>query len=1619
MLSRADHERSEQIERIVAYLRERLDAAARAEIEGFVRRYYARVAAEDVVGHPVEELYAAALSLWKFGARRRPGELKLRVFNPTVETQGWRTVHTVIEVVNDDMPFLVDSVAAAVHRRDIALHALIHPIVAVRRDAAGARLGLAEGGEAGAIGESMMHVEIDRQGDPAVLAAIEAELGGVLADVRAAVEDWRTMLDRLQACLRALADSPPPLPADEVAEGRALLEWMGDNHFTFLGYREYDYRRDGSREAAAIVPGSGLGLLRDPERRVMRMAGGAEAADLAPEAREFLHRPELLLILKANLRSTVHRPVHLDFVSVKRFDAAGAVAGERRFVGLFTSAAYNRNPREIPYLRRKVRRIFERSGLSPISHDGKALQNILDTFPRDELFQITEEDLERIAQGILLLQERPRIRLFVRRDKFQRFVSCLIYTPRDRYSSELRRRFEEVLREAFAGRISAYYTQIGDEPLARVHVIVATTPGQVPEPDIEAVEARLVRAARGWRDDLAEALVEQAGEEAGVRLGQRYGDAFPTAYREQFDALAALADIEKCEALAAAGGLALNLYRPLEAAESELRLKLYKAGAPVPLSDCLPVLECMGLRVMEERPFEVRPQAPAGAAAPAPVWIHDFRLADPAGRAIDLDRAKAKFEAALLRVWRGEAESDNFNRLVLTAGLEWREVGVLRAYAKYLRQAGVAFSQDYMERALAAHPALAAALVALFRARFDPAGQEGREGRIADAAAAVEAGLEAVASLDEDRIIRRFLNAIQATLRANFYQRGGDGEPKPYLAFKLDSAAVAELPAPRPYAEIFVHSPRVEGVHLRGGKVARGGIRWSDRREDFRTEVLGLMKAQMVKNAVIVPVGAKGGFVPKRPPPDGDREAILADGVACYRIFIGGLLDLTDNLAGAGLRPPADVVRHDGDDPYLVVAADKGTATFSDIANALALDYGFWLGDAFASGGSSGYDHKKMGITARGAFELIKRHFRELGKDILAEDFTAVGIGDMSGDVFGNGMLLSRHVRLIAAFDHRHIFVDPDPDPAASWAERKRLFELPRSSWADYRPELISPGGAVFDRRKKSLALTPEIKARLGIGRDALTPSELVQAVLRAEVDLLWNGGIGTFVKAADESHAEVGDRANDAVRVDARELRCRVVGEGGNLGFSQRGRIEYALHGGRINTDAVDNSAGVDCSDHEVNIKILLGSVVAEGEMTGKQRDRLLAEMTDEVAALVLNDNYLQGQAISLAAAEAPAALDGHARFIRALEKRGRLDRALEFLPDDEAIAERRQQGLGLTRPELAVLMAYAKMTLNADLLESDLPDDPYFAADLARYFPEPLRQRFAGHIERHRLRREIVATSVANSVVNRAGLTFVAEIEEESRAGVGAVARAYTVARDAFDLRALWAGIAALDNKVAASEQYAMLLAIRDLHRRATLWFLRNGAQPLAIAPAIAAYRPGIAALAAELEALVPDETAAAMRAAAAERVARGVPAPLAQRVAGLGPLGAGPDIVAAAAASGRPVVAVARVYFALGGRLGLDWLRGAAAAQPPAGHWERLALGGVVDDLYRCQRELTQAVLAAAARAEGGAAVATWAATRRAAVERVDQLVAELRAQGPLDLARLAIAARTIHGSVAAAP
>ena len=1572
-------------------------------LSGFVREYYHGVDEDDLRESDAASLAAAAAGHLGFGGRRKAGTPLVRVFNPTLESDGWHSPHTVVEVVTEDMPFLVDSMAIVLNQCGLPIQMMVHPVLRVARDGRGRITRVSNRGASGPGLESWQQIQVQRTADPGKLEEIRARILRVLDDVRLSVEDWPAMRTRALDVARDLLGGVPGVSRAESAEASAFLEWLADNHFTFLGYREYRLERGPRRDRVVPTPRSGLGLLRTGAGRPR-----ATATTLSDEVRRKAREAVAVVVTKANSISTVHRATYLDYVGVKTFDASGRVVGERRFIGLFTSTTYSTSPREIPLLRRKVQKVFEHFGVSPVSHDGKALVHALETYPRDELFQASVAELVRTTRGIVNLYERRRVRLFPRRDPYGRFYSCLVFVPRDRYNTQARERIEQILLEELAGTALESQVQISESTLARLQILVRTDPDRPVSANVDQIEQRVTEALRTWEDSLREELDQRLPEDQAAAITRRFGSAFPVAYQEYVSAKDSITDILELLALPAeAPALGIEL-RPGDPMEKTAHLRLYRRGDPVAMSDILPRLENFGLRVLNERPYRIK------LAGEAETWIQDLEVVHELQIAIDTEQLSARFEEAFFAVWNGAAESDGFNRLVLTADLDWRQVLVLRAVCRYLLQTGLPFSQRYMETVIARHAGIAGRLSQLFEARFDPGIKASRrKAGIKKILAAIDDALQQVTSPDDDRILRAFRGVIRATLRTNHYQRDGAGQPKSYLSMKLEPRRIPDLPKPRPVFEIWVYSPRVEGVHLRMGKVARGGLRWSDRREDFRTEILGLMKAQNVKNTLIVPVGAKGGFVPKQLPVDGSREDVQREGVECYKTFIRALLDVTDNVVDDAVVPPQQVVRYDEDDPYLVVAADKGTATFSDTANALAAEYDFWLGDAFASGGSAGYDHKKMGITARGAWECVKRHFREIGLDTQSEPFSVAGIGDMSGDVFGNGMLLSPHIRLVAAFNHQHIFLDPQPDAARSFRERQRLFALPRSSWEDYDRKALSKGGTILPRSAKELTLNAQCRALLGLEAAKATPNEVIRAILRLPVDLLWNGGIGTYVKASWEANAEVGDRSNDPVRIDARELRCKVVGEGGNLGVSQLGRIEFALQGGRMNTDFVDNSGGVDCSDHEVNIKILLAVAQRRRRLAGGARNRLLAEMTDEVAALVLRDNYLQSQAISLLEATSATRLGEHAHFIRQLELAGTLDRNLEFLPNAEDLDERQRAGQGLTRPELCMLLSYSKIALNAQLIQSDVPEDPYLGQELDRYFPDRLTRRYGELLGEHRLKREIIATATTNSIVNRMGPTFVARTQQDTGADAATVARAYTIAREAFEVREIWAAIEALDNRIPAAAQYSMIQDTVALLRQVSYWLIERHRNELGIERQVGRFRPGIRELTASAGDWLTGIERETFDSRTRELEQSGIAGALARRVAASAALQSGPDIVELAQARRLEVPVAAQAYFAVGEAFGLDWLRQHVEALEITGHWQAVARGSLREALSETHRRLAQRILEETRERDPVRAVQRWQQRHAAEAAHAQGVVNDIRSQPTdADFASLSVALQTVR-------
>jgi glutamate dehydrogenase len=1564
----------------------------------FVQAYYANVAAEDLAARDPSELAGIARAHLMFAHRRGRSAL-VRVFNPTLREHGFTSPHTVIEMVNDDMPFLVDSINLALTQRALTLHFLTHPVFAVTRDGTGTLLSLRERGEAKPRLESFQHIEVDRIVDPAALRSLEAQIERSMRDVRVACADWAKMRSAAQQTAEELSSLGERFDTGHLNEALALLGWMENRHFTFIGYREYRLQGRKGREALKPIESTGLGILRRGHRKPAR-----SNRSLASGIRRQSRSRDIVLVTKANLESTVHRSGYLDYVGVKQFDSKGRLIGERRFLGLWTSAAYNTNPREIPVLRHKAAQVVQHFALAPDSHDGKALQHILESYPRDELFQASVAELIRIVTGILGLQERPRVRVLLRRDAFHRFYSCLVFVPREKYNTVVRQRIEKVIREAFSAFRLESQVQIAESNLARIHIVARTHPSDEIRVDTDALERRVAAAVRSWADTFKTALLSHLDEAYALQLFDQYAQAFPAAYTEDFQADAAALDVSFLEAVEKEPArLHLDIYRPEPRRKDKFFLKIFRNQDAIPISDLLPMLENMGLKVIAERPYGL--DFPGGRRA----WIQDLELVMQASPAIQLEALDREIKSTFTAVWAGRMDNDSFNQLTLSAGIPWRIVVVIRAYCRYLLQTGLPFSQGYIAQVLVNNSFIARALADLFVSRFDPGiSAAARAGALARLDRRIRAALEEVTRSDEDRILRALWNALSATVRTNAYQANSEGQVKEYLSFKIESQHLRELPLPKPLFEVFVFSPRMEGVHLRMGYVARGGIRWSDRREDFRTEVLGLMKAQQVKNTVIVPVGAKGGFVVKRLP--AEREAQQAEVIACYQTLIRGLLDITDNIVDDKIIAPAQVVRHDRDDAYLVVAADKGTATFSDIANAISEEYGFWLGDAFASGGSVGYDHKKMAITARGAWECVKRHFRETGVDIQSQDFTVTGIGDMAGDVFGNGMLQSHHIRLVAAFNHLHIFIDPHPDPVRSFRERERLFKMPRSSWEDYSRSAISKGGGIYSRAAKNLTLSREAQALLALPAQ-VTPNEVIKAILKARVDLLWNGGIGTYVKASFESHSDVGDRSNDAVRVDARELNCKVIGEGGNLGLSQLGRVEYARHGGRLNTDFIDNSAGVNCSDVEVNLKILLNGAVRAGEITRAGRNRLLVEMTDEVAGLVLRNNYLQGQAISTGEFQSKERLSESAYVIRALERSGDLNRSLEFLPTEEEIAERRKAGEGLTRPELAVVLSYGKIWLYRALVHSDVPEDPYLSAELIRYFPKPVQKRFAPRVKRHRLRREIIATAITNSLINRMGPVFPVRAQDDTGADPAAIARAYSIAREVFAARYIWTQIETLDNRIPAAVQYTAMSQMTRLLRHMTYWLLENRREDLDIERGVRRYAAMVGDLFHELADVLAPSEQERLRMRTSRLIEQHVTEDLAARIASLEVLHCALDVAEVAMAARVEVVYAAKAYFNLGERIGLTWIKDQIESLSSEGHWQAVARGTLRDNLYELQRKITRAVLECKGR-DVGARVDQWISRHAAPVESLKRIVADLRTGSPPDFATLSVALQAVR-------
>ncbi|WP_454870202.1 NAD-glutamate dehydrogenase [Pseudomonas lini] len=1591
-----------------AALAQHISEQALPQVALFAEQFFGIISLDELTQRRLSDLAGCTLSAWRLLERFDHAHPQVRVYNPDYERHGWQSTHTAVEVLHHDLPFLVDSVRTELNRRGYSIHTLQTTVLSVRRGSKGELLEILPKGTQGEdiLQESLMYLEIDRCANTAELNVLTKELEQVLGEVRVAVADFEPMKAKVQELIEGIDNSQFIINADEKTEIKSFLEWLVGNHFTFLGYEEFVVGEDQNGGHIEYDQNSFLGLTK-------LLRAGLTVDDLRIEdyAVNYLREPTPLSFAKAAHPSRVHRPAYPDYVSIRQIDADGKVIKECRFMGLYTSSVYGESVRVIPYIRRKVEIIEQRSGFQAKAHLGKELAQVLEVLPRDDLFQTPVDELFTTVMAIVQIQERNKIRVFLRKDPYGRFCYCLAYVPRDIYSTEVRQKIQQVLMDRLKASDCEFWTFFSESVLARVQLILRVDPKNRLDIDPVLLEKEVVQACRSWQDDYASLVVESFGEAHGTNVLADFPKGFPAGYRERFAAHSAVVDMQHLLSLNEKNPLVMSFYQPLAQVSGQrmLHCKLYHADTPLALSDVLPILENLGLRVLGEFPYRLRHNSGRE------FWIHDFAFTAAEGLELDIQQLNDTLQDAFVHIVRGDAENDAFNRLVLTAGLPWRDVALLRAYARYMKQIRLGFDLGYIASTLNNHTDIARELTRLFKTRFYLARKltvddlEDKQQRLEHA---ILSALDEVQVLNEDRILRRYLDLIKATLRTNFYQTDANGQNKSYFSFKFNPHQIPELPKPVPKFEIFVYSPRVEGVHLRFGNVARGGLRWSDREEDFRTEVLGLVKAQQVKNSVIVPVGAKGGFLPRRLPLGGSRDEIAAEGIACYRIFISGLLDITDNLKDGALVPPANVVRHDDDDPYLVVAADKGTATFSDIANGIAIDYGFWLGDAFASGGSAGYDHKKMGITAKGAWVGVQRHFRERGINVQEDSITVVGVGDMAGDVFGNGLLMSDKLQLVAAFNHLHIFIDPNPEPANSFAERQRLFDLPRSAWSDYDTSIMSEGGGIFSRSAKSIAISPQMKERFDIQADKLTPTELLNALLKAPVDLLWNGGIGTYVKASTESHADVGDKANDALRVNGNELRCKVVGEGGNLGMTQLGRVEFGLNGGGSNTDFIDNAGGVDCSDHEVNIKILLNEVVHAGDMTDKQRNQLLASMTDEVGNLVLGNNYKQTQALSLAARRAFVRIAEYKRLMNDLEGRGKLDRAIEFLPAEEAINERLAEGHGLTRAELSVLISYSKIDLKEALLNSLVPDDDYLTRDMETAFPPTLVSKFSDAMRRHRLKREIVSTQIANDLVNHMGITFVQRLKESTGMSPANVAGAYVIVRDIFHLPHWFRQIEALDYQVSADVQLELMDELMRLGRRATRWFLRSRRNEQNAARDVAHFGPHLAALGLKLDELLEGPTREGWQTRYQAYVAAGVPELLARMVAGTTHLYTLLPIIEASDVTGQNAADVAKAYFAVGSALDITWYLQQISALPVENNWQALAREAFRDDVDWQQRAITISVLQ---QGDGTQDVETrlalWMEEHEGMIERWRAMLVEIRAASGTDYAMYAVANREL--------
>jgi len=1603
-MSVTHQQQSVLLEQVFSLINDKVDASESNKVIQFGNLLLKTMSFDDLDGRSDSDLYGAILSLWKLLQSKKNSEPSIKVFNPEIAKHGWQSSHTVIQIIVDDMPFLVDSIKMAINRLNITSHLVLHSPMHFTRELNGNVGAFVEKSERGTKGysETAFLIEIDRQSRPEFVKELTSELHSVVSEVSLSVADWQTMRETLTNITKNFAQSNSNAANEVKSQSKTFLNWLNDHNFTLMGYRYYDVKAIEGDHRWIPVDESSLGLMKNSVSARERVLSNVPAS-----ARKEALSSNPLMLTKTSSKSRVHRPAYMDYIGIKDFDEKGNVSGEHRFLGLYSASFYNSSATDLPMLREKIDRMCVFSGFEKGTHAYKAFVNIIETYPRDELIQTPDQELAQIILGIFQMQERGMTRIFVRKEAYGRFISCMVYSPRERYNTQLRRDTQRLLKNAFnANGDVEFNTYFSESVYARTHYIARVKNNNM-EFDVNEIEKNLIELTKTWQDKLNSKIVSVYGDEQGKSIAQKYDNAFTRSYAEQNLPSAALVDIQRVELLSDEKTLDILFYQPQEEVSGSniVKLKLYHKNEPIHLSDVLPILENFGLRVVDERPYKVTTDK--GELS----FVMDFTMIYKTSSGFDMEKSQELFQKAFTATWDGDLEDDGFNRLILSAGITGRRVTIVRAYAKYMRQIGTSFSIDYIANTMASYPEIAKLIIDLFHQKFSPSIRRNKS-KVESIQANVMAKLDTVSNLDDDRIIRRYLELLNATLRTNFYQKTKLGAFKPYISFKLLPELIPDMPLPLPKFEIFVYSPRIEGVHLRGGKVARGGLRWSDRMEDFRTEVLGLVKAQQVKNTVIVPVGAKGGFVCKKMPSGADRKTMQAEGQACYKIFIRSLLDITDNIKDGQIIHPRDVVRLDEDDPYLVVAADKGTATFSDIANAISNEFDFWLGDAFASGGSVGYDHKKMGITARGAWESVKRHFREAGINCQTTPFTCVGIGDMAGDVFGNGMLLSQQTKIVCAFNHMHIFFDPDPDPESSYKERKRLFGDPSLSWDDYERCLISKGGGVFKRSDKSIKLSPEMKKWLNTRQLTMSPVELIHNVLKMPVDLIWNGGIGTYVKSKHESHSEVGDRANDATRVNGADVKAKIIGEGGNLGCTQLGRIEYAASGGRINTDFFDNVGGVDCSDNEVNIKILLNTVVNKGDLTVKQRNKLLYEMTDDVAQIVIQDCYRQTQSLSITQMMGVKQLKEQLRFIHGLEREGSLNRELEFIPSDDEISERVVTGQGLTRPELAVLIAYGKMVLKEEFNIEAITTNPYYNQYLLNAFPKVLRNQFAEQMQEHPLRGEIIATKLTNEIINDMGLNFVHRIREETGANVVQICNAYSIVKAIFNMGSLWESVEDLDNVISAGLQLEILDGMRRTLRRIVRWYIRHGEFKLGIDEAIKKYLPAFTVISTNLTSFLVDEEVKEVEDRCAFLVSENVPKEIAYKIASLSNLFSSLDLAQMAELKDRPVEVVARLYYQLGHKFELHWFLTQIIQQSVSNHWQALARASYREELDWQQRAITLVLLQCSPdSADADKILSDWSSTNSVKVARWLHMMTEFKTSDNHEFAKFSVALREL--------